>query len=67
MASIVHSLLTCQRCHVDNLDWSQFSPFDHLIALALIVGWVLLTGLLASLVVHLALRVFGPRSGDRSP
>ncbi|WP_155004564.1 hypothetical protein [Xanthomonas perforans] len=54
-----------------NFDWSQFSPLDHLIALALIVGWVVLTCLLASLAMNLALRVcslvFGPRSGDRSP
>ncbi|CAD0362995.1 hypothetical protein P2A78_20815 [Xanthomonas perforans] len=54
-----------------SLDWSQFSPLDHLIALALIVGWVVLTCLLASLAINLALRVFslvvGPRSGNRSP
>ncbi|MCC8489079.1 hypothetical protein LN572_04240 [Xanthomonas citri pv. fuscans] len=55
---------------MDNLDWSQFSPLDHLIALALIVGWVLLTGLLATLVVNLAARVFfqifEPRSRNRT-
>lgn len=43
---------------MDNLDWSQFTPLDHLIALALIVGWVGLIGLFVALAVKLALRVY---------
>ncbi|CAE6865889.1 hypothetical protein CFBP6600_44640 (plasmid) [Xanthomonas arboricola pv. corylina] len=50
---------------MDNLDWSQFTPLDHLIALALIVGWLGLIGLFATLAFKLALRVYSmvsPRS-----
>ncbi|MBV6787633.1 hypothetical protein KWH02_21125 [Xanthomonas campestris pv. uppalii] len=56
---------------MDNPDWSQFTPLDHLIALALIVGWLVLIGLVATLAINLALRVFSlvfePRSGNRRP